>query len=79
MSKMGRPLVHAVLPLIDNLTDKLQAASEDSNLSIAVRAGALAGIKVLNKYYSKTDDSVIYRVSMGELALFCIAVYTKKF
>ena len=64
MERMGHPLVHAVIPLIDNLTNKLTASAESSNLHVAVRAGALAGYKVLNKYYSKTDDSIVYRLAI---------------
>ena len=61
---MARPLVHMVIPLIDNLTANLEQVSHNEARHIAVRAGALAGGKVLNKYYSKTDDSVIYRLAM---------------
>ena len=66
MEAMGRPLVHDVIPLIDNLTAKLQRAAGDTSLNITIRAAALAGIKVLNKYYSKTDDTIIYRVAMSK-------------
>ena len=64
MEAMGRPLVHAVIPLIDNLTASLEKAMENEDLHIAVRAGAAAGVKVLNKYYSRTDKSIIYRQAM---------------
>lgn len=64
MERMGHPLVHAVIPLIDNLTNKLTTAAESSNLHIAVRAGAVAGYKILNKYYSRTDDSIVYRLAI---------------
>ncbi|KAJ7194814.1 hypothetical protein GGX14DRAFT_377563, partial [Mycena pura] len=29
-----------------------------------VRAAALAGLGILDKYYAKTDESIMYRVSM---------------
>ena len=73
---MGRPLVHAVIPLIDNLTAMLQTAAKNRNLDVTVRAGALAGIKVLNKYYAKTDNTVIYRLAMSAfLCLYLRFVY----
>ena len=64
---MGHPLVHAVIPLIDNLTNKLTAFAESTSLHVAVRAGAVAGYKVLNKYYSKTDESIVYRLAICKL------------
>ena len=72
METMGRPLVHAVIPLIDNLTTKLEQWSKDESLHIAVRAGTLAGVRVLNKYYSKTDDSIIYRLAMRASHYSCL-------
>ena len=64
MEAMGRPLVHAVIPLIDNLTASLEKAMENEDLHISVRAGAAAGVQVLNKYYSRTDESIVYRLAM---------------
>ena len=68
MERMGRPLVHAVIPLIDNLTNMLKAAAANEDLDITIRAGALAGKKILDKYYSKTDQSIIFRIAMGKYA-----------
>jgi hypothetical protein len=66
MEQMGRPLVHAVIPIIDRLSTVLEDASTNPTTHIAVRAGALAGLKTLNKYYSKTDESIVYRLSMSK-------------
>jgi hypothetical protein len=68
MEGMGRPLVHAVIPMIDNLHAHLKTVSKDIANHITVRAGALAGIKVLNKYYSKTDENIVHRIAMCECA-----------
>lgn len=38
----------------------------DPHLHVTVRAAAARGIKVLNKYYSKTDESIMYRLAMCE-------------
>jgi hypothetical protein len=61
---MGRPLIHAVIPLIDNLTDILEKAAEQTSTHVIIRAGALAGLKLMNKYYEKTDESIAYRIAM---------------
>ena len=66
MEAMGRPLVHAVIPLIDNLTGKLEVAAKTTLHNIIIRAAAVAGTKVMNKYYAKTDDTVIYRLAMSK-------------
>ena len=69
MEAIGCPLVHAVLPLIDNLTAVLERASKNALLNITTRAAALSGIKVMNKYYSKTDDTIIYCIAMSKSSL----------
>ncbi|TDL14850.1 hypothetical protein BD410DRAFT_733533 [Rickenella mellea] len=64
ISKSAVPLVHEVIPLIDSLTDTLAAAVIDEALHPVVRAAMARGVEVLNKYYSKTDDSIMYRLAM---------------
>ena len=66
MSKKRVPLLYKVIPIIDILNEKLEDASENSSLLPSVRAGAMKGLTVLNKYYSKTDESVMYRIAMSE-------------
>jgi hypothetical protein len=68
MEQMGRPLVHAVIPIINKLTVTLNKAAEKEDLHITVRAGALAGLKTINKYYSKMENSIVYRIAMSESA-----------
>ena len=63
MSQSGRPLLHQVLPLIDVLERMLLAKANDSSLHTSVRVAAMHGVSVLRKYYSKTDDSILYRIS----------------
>ncbi|TDL13239.1 hypothetical protein BD410DRAFT_735585, partial [Rickenella mellea] len=64
ISKSAVPLVHEVIPLIDKLTDTLAAAVIDESLHTAIRAAMARGVEVLNRYYSKTDDSIMYRCAM---------------
>jgi hypothetical protein len=64
IEQMGRPLVHAVIPLIDKLTELLEDTGNDPKKPPIVRAAALAGYKHMNKYYAKTDESIVYRLAM---------------
>ncbi|KZS97031.1 hypothetical protein SISNIDRAFT_395007, partial [Sistotremastrum niveocremeum HHB9708] len=66
LSSGNTPLIHQVIPVIDHITAVLTKAYKDEsgNTSLIIRHGALNGIKILNKYYSKSDDSVMYRVAM---------------
>jgi hypothetical protein len=76
IEKMGLPLVHAVIPIMDKLTDILEKAANNMELNVVVRAGALAGRNIMNKYYSKTDESVMYRVAMRACFLFTSCLYS---
>ncbi len=60
------PLLHQVIPVIDMLTGALEDVIESKQTAAMVRVAAARGLEVLNKYYSKTDDSVMYRVAMSE-------------
>ncbi|THU80428.1 hypothetical protein K435DRAFT_695700 [Dendrothele bispora CBS 962.96] len=64
VSASSRPLLHTVIPLIDTLTDGLLQICKDWSKSSLTRAAAAKSIALLNKYYSKTDDSLMYRVAM---------------
>ena len=33
----------------------------------SVRAGAMKGLAILNKYYSKMDKSIMYHIAMSKL------------
>ncbi|TDL17982.1 hypothetical protein BD410DRAFT_729280, partial [Rickenella mellea] len=46
------------------LTDRLAAAVIDEALHPVVCAAMARGVEVLNKYYSKTDDSIMYCCAM---------------
>jgi len=61
MSQSKTPLLYQVIPLIDTLTRTLETASDNKALFPAVRAAAAKGIAILNKYYAKTDESIMYR------------------
>ena len=69
ISKSATPCVHQVIPYIDQITKALDDFSADLELPPAVRAAALRGKTVLNKYYSKTDESIINRIAMSSFWL----------
>lgn len=47
----------------------LETASDNDALFPAIRAAAAKGIAVLNKYYAKTDESIMYRCAMSKSLL----------
>ncbi|GLB40082.1 putative protein dimerization activity [Lyophyllum shimeji] len=57
-------LIHEVIPIIDIITGFLEDYITNTSLLPAVRAAASRGLAMINKYYSKTDDSVVYRIAM---------------
>lgn len=67
LSKKRIPLLYEVIPIIDILNEKLEDAAENTSLLPSVRAGAMKGLAVLNKYYSKTDESIMYRIAVSKL------------
>jgi hypothetical protein len=69
MSQSKVLLLHEVIPLIDTITRTLEKAITDHSLYPAVRTSAAKGLAILNKYYSKTDDSIMYRCAMSKSSL----------
>jgi len=59
------PCLATVIPAMDKMHDELEATSKDAKYSLAVRAALTTGKNLLNKYYSLTDDSEVYRIAMG--------------
>ena len=66
MSKGDYALVHNVIPSMDILTEHLDAFKDDTNLKPIIRVAAARGMAIMNKYYSRTDESEIYRISMSK-------------
>ena len=50
---------------MDRMHAELVAACKNENYSIAIRAALEIGKNLLNKYYSITDDSEIYRIAIS--------------
>jgi hypothetical protein len=67
------PNLAIVIPAMDFINDKLTAHTHDRTLSPAIKASLELGKKTLNRYYSLTDSSEVYRIAMGMRLLFLFA------
>jgi hypothetical protein len=59
------PNVANVIPIMDIINDTLTTATNDQNISLAIRTAAGLAKKTLNRYYSRTDESETYRIAMS--------------
>ena len=66
MSESKVPLIHEVIPLFDSLINRFEEFIGNEDLFPGVHAAAIRGRAVLCKYYSKTDDSIMYRMAMSK-------------
>ena len=64
-SKSKVPLIHHVIPIFDIITTALEDHIDNNALPLVVCHAALRGYLMLNKYYTLTDDSIVYRVAMS--------------
>lgn len=63
----GTPNLAKVIPVMDKLDETLSTASLNSaKYHSAIREAAAVGKKLLNSYYSRTDQSKVYRIGIGE-------------
>jgi hypothetical protein len=63
------PLLHEVIPIVDIITRALDDYADDVTKLPVVRAAAQRGRAMVNKYYSLTDDSIMYRLAMRKFLL----------
>ena len=61
------PCIANVIPAMDRMHDDLRAACNNEEYSTAICAALKVGMNLLNKYYSITDNSEVYRIAMGTL------------
>lgn len=59
------PLIHQVIPISNVITTALEDHIEKDTLPLVVHHAALRGYDMLNKYYTLTDDSIVYRIAMS--------------
>ncbi len=60
---------------MDSITKKLEKYLEDATLYPAVRVGVARGLAITNKYYSKTDKSIMWKTVMSE-SLVCLGLFS---
>lgn len=65
ISQSRIPLIHEVIPIFDVLTGALDEFIDNIALPNVVRAAALRGLTMMNKYYELTDDSIVFRIAMS--------------
>ena len=65
VSQSAVPLVHTIIPIIDSITSYFDEVIADDTLHLTVHHAALRGLHMLNKYYMRTDDSIVYRIAMS--------------
>ncbi|KAI0702202.1 hypothetical protein C8Q76DRAFT_633292, partial [Earliella scabrosa] len=69
MLQSNRPLIHECIQVMDILEGVLKKKSGDFTLKKPVRAAAELGCGVVNKYYAKSDDSIMYRAGTRTLLM----------
>ena len=50
---------------MDSPTDHLDKFRNDADIPPVVRAAAYRGRKLLDRYYSYTDNSIVFRIAMS--------------
>ncbi|KAG2747824.1 hypothetical protein P692DRAFT_201716057, partial [Suillus brevipes Sb2] len=58
------PNLATIIPAIDHIDDILTSHESDELLNSSVRAALSLGKKTLDQYYSLTDSSEVYRITM---------------
>ncbi|THU86721.1 hypothetical protein K435DRAFT_683074 [Dendrothele bispora CBS 962.96] len=65
MQTSKRPMLIEVIEYMDTVNSILEQWVKDKSKPAVIRYGAAKGLGVLDKYYSKTDDSIMYQAAMG--------------
>lgn len=63
------PLVHEVIPMINILSEELEKLILNDSHHPCTRVAAAKGYIILNKYYARTDSSIMYWLCMSESIL----------
>jgi hypothetical protein len=79
MSRSSIPRIYQVIPYMDRLNEALDDFAGDGTLFPAVRVAARRGAVVLNKYYGKTDESIIFRIAMSESSIVYVSLINHYF
>lgn len=65
-------MVANVIPVMDAIDEVLTPNLTASEHSPAINAALELGKQTLNRYYSKTDESEVYRAAMGKFNIFMV-------
>jgi hypothetical protein len=60
------PNIATVIPAMDRIDEVLASSAVDAQFSVSIKAMLAIGKKTLNRYYSKTDMSDVYRAAMSK-------------
>lgn len=60
------PSLATVIPAMDHIEDVLKKFSRNMEYDIAIRSAVDLARSTLNRYYSLTDSSEVYRISMSK-------------
>jgi len=69
LSQANVPLLHQVIPIIDYIRNELDKVINDESKLLIVRKAAQNAALVLDRYYARTDESVMYRVAICKCAV----------
>ncbi|KAF8551359.1 hypothetical protein OG21DRAFT_1418173 [Imleria badia] len=58
------PNLASVIPAMDHINNKFMKYARDRKYTIAIYSTILLAKKTLNRYYTLTDDSDVYRITM---------------
>ena len=64
-----------VIPAMDHLDKHLATALTRTQYSLSIHSAICIGIKTLNKYYSKMDQSELYCIAMGKCFILLAATH----
>ena len=59
------PLISSIIPCINDLICIIDDFKDNPDNHPAVRSTAIQGLMILNKYYKKTDETLVYWIAMG--------------
>jgi hypothetical protein len=65
VSHSSIPLIHKVIRIYNIITSALDDLMDETSCPLAIHAAALRGFTMLNKYYSLTDEPVVYHIAIS--------------
>lgn len=70
--------MHEFIPALDIATRNLEKVIRMAAHLPVIRMAAARGLVVVDKYYAKTDDSLMYRLAMSEFLSYPFVVNNNK-